>query len=439
MDVGPWSGENVGPWYRRWVQCGCHAGKTYIRVNGKVNYDVIVVGGGPAGCAVARDMAVSGFRVLVLEEHRHIGEPVQCAGIVSLRTLDLAKVSRRVVLHALKGMHVHSPLGTILELAGHRTYAVAVDRGRFDQELAAQAAGAGAVIICNLRVRDIAVNNRGVRVSACRGAGREEFYGRLLIGADGFNSLVASRLGLASPVEKVAMYAAEVEVPRLQQSLMHVFLGRETAPGWFAWLVPAGAGRARVGTGVSGILKRRSFHPKRLFDDVQKNHPDFFGDMRVVHSTGGWVPVGYRRKTYGNRVMLVGDAACQVKPVSGGGIYLGLKGAAHCARVAAAALQSDRLDDLSGYQKAWEQDFGEEIRSGLKYRQAFLGFSDRDMEFLVRYLNKPSWQRMILRYGDIDHPSRVGEKLSIAGPWAERLAPAALGLIIKGCSTLAGI
>lgn len=409
-----------------------------------MHYDVIVSGGGPIGCAVARDIAGAGFSTLVLEEHRRIGYPVQCAGIVSPRTLDLAGVSPAVVLQPLRGMRVHSPLHTTLELAGRRTYAQVIDRSLFDRELSGQARKAGAEIRCGMRVRDISRSADGVRVTAGSNGAEEEFTCRLLIGADGQSSLVAQRCKLAGPVEKVPMYAAEVELSGLSQPLMEVFLGRSVAPGWFGWVVPAGEGRARVGTGVSTLVrgKRDGFpRPKMVFDALQERHPDLFENMRVLRSTGGLVPIGFRSKTYAERVMLVGDAACQVKPVSGGGLYFGLKGAAFCARVAIGALHKNRLGeaDLSGYQRYWEADMGEEIRCGLKHRQVFLGFSDRDMEFLLRFLNKPSWQRTILHHGDIDHPSRVAEKLSLAGPWAEKFAPVGLGWLIRGCSTLAGI
>ncbi len=398
-----------------------------------MRYDVIVSGGGPIGCAVARDIAGAGYSTLVLEEHRRIGEPVQCAGIVSPRTLDLARVSPGVVLQALHGMRVHSPLATTLELAGRRIYALVVDRSRFDRELAGQALAAGAEIRCGLRLRDAVRVPGGIRVTAGHGTKEEEFCCRLLIGADGQGSTVAARFGLDGPVERVPMYAAEVELSGLSRPLMEVFLGNGVAPGWFGWVVPAGEGRARVGTGVA---KGGYPRPKAVFDLMRQRHPGLLGDMKVVRSTGGLVPIGFRTRTCAERVMLVGDAACQVKPVSGGGLYLGLKAAAHCAGVAVQALSRDCLADLSAYQRAWEADTGEEIRSGLKHRRVFLGFSDRDMEFLLRFLNKPYWQKTILRHGDIDHPSRVAERLSLAGPWAEKFAPVGLGLI-RGYAALA--
>src|SRR2546425_9169607 len=108
-------------------------------------YDVIVAGAGPAGSATARDTARAGLRVLLLEEHREVGRPVQCSGFVSPRTLDLAGVAPAdVVLEAVRGAWVHGPAGARLRLGGGRIYAYAMDRMRFGQLLAGQAEDAGA-------------------------------------------------------------------------------------------------------------------------------------------------------------------------------------------------------------------------------------------------------------------------------------------------------
>ena len=103
------------------------------------DYDLIVVGGGPAGCAVARDVAAAGFRVLIAEEHARMGEPLQCSGLVSARTLEISRVSPRVVRRSLHGTRVHAPGGQVLDLTGKKAYALAIDRVGFDQDLADQA------------------------------------------------------------------------------------------------------------------------------------------------------------------------------------------------------------------------------------------------------------------------------------------------------------
>lgn len=120
-----------------------------------MDYDVIVIGGGPVGCSVARDIAAAGFKVLVVEEHPKIGLPLHCAGLISSRTLELSRVSPRVIEHKLTGARLHAPGGEVLGLHGKRVYALAIDRAAFDRDLATQAAAAGAEIACGMRVVDL--------------------------------------------------------------------------------------------------------------------------------------------------------------------------------------------------------------------------------------------------------------------------------------------
>lgn len=156
------------------------------------DYDLIVVGGGPAGCAVAREVAASGFRVLVLEEHQRMGEPLQCSGLISPRTLEISRVSKGLVQQKLIGARVHAPGGRILNLTGTRPYALAIDRILFDRDLAGQALASGAVIREGQRVTGLESIPGGVCVSCSE----EKLTCRLVVGADGHGSLVARWLAL---------------------------------------------------------------------------------------------------------------------------------------------------------------------------------------------------------------------------------------------------
>ncbi len=463
-----------------------------------MDYDVVVIGGGPVGCAVARDVAAAGFTVLVVEEHRRVGEPLQCAGLISPRTLELSRVSPQVILHKLTGARVHAPGGRVLQLAGKRPYALAIDRIAFDRDLAAQALSAGAEIWFCARATGLRYITGGVEVelhlrqaaaqeggahglpailsgAAGRGpvisdgvSGRETYRRyvtcRLVVGADGHNSLVARWLDLPPPPEKVSMYAAEVELPGSSGQLIDIFLGRRVAPGWFAWVIPTGAGRARVGVGsarprcglsfprgyLSGkpedrvrfesekdVLEGLSGEPPRLlWEKLAGLHPDIFRGMRIVRGTGGLVPVGFMPRTYGSHALVVGDAACHVKPISGGGLYLGLEAARLCAHTVVTALKAGNYseDFLARYQRAWEKAIGLEIRCGIRHREVFLSLSDREMDMLIAFFDKPYWRKLILKYGDLDYHSRLAARLALAPPWAQRFMVNGLKALLGYCS-----
>ncbi|BAF58559.1 dehydrogenases [Pelotomaculum thermopropionicum SI] len=383
-----------------------------------MNYDVIVIGGGPAGCKTAGLIAGKGYRVLVAEEHPRIGTPVQCAGLVSPRTLKAAGMPDGVIINEIKGVYVHSPGGETLAVRCKDAAAFVIDRAGFDRKLAERAQSAGAEILTGVKAGLGKLLAEKIIVKLKSSRGESSARARLVIGADGANSRVARRINAPRSGEVVRMFAAEVQLKCPEEDMAHIFLGREIAPGWFGWLIPVDGRRARAGIGVCGVDK----HPREYFYRLAEARRDIFKDMKVICYTGGAVPIGLPPRIYGDRILLVGDAACQTKPISGGGLYLGMRGAELCAKVATKALSREDLsaERLSEYQRRWEKEMAGETQTALRHRRVFLTMSDREMDALIRFFNRPLWQYVISRYGDIDYPSLLSGKLSLARPWAEK-------------------
>jgi len=399
-----------------------------------MNYDVIVIGGGPAGCETARLIAEKGYKVLVAEEHRKIGEPMQCAGLISSRTLKAAAMPDDLIINQIHGAFVHSPGGEVLTIRDHEAYALLIDRSEFDRKLSERAQCAGAEIMTGVRasVGDFFSDETSVKLKSSSG---ESTAGtRLLIGADGSNSRVARRINAPGAEEVIRMVAAEVELKCREKDMVHIFLGTEIAPGWFGWVIPVDEKHARVGIGVS--VSGRDKHPRLYFNRMVESYPEIFKGMNIVRGTGGAVPIGLLPRIFGERTLLVGDAACQTKPISGGGLYLGLLGAELCAQVAAKALSKGNLSPefLSEYQWLWEKEMADEIQTALGHRNIFLTMSDKEMDSLIRFFKRPLWQGIISRYGDIDYPSRLASRLSFARPWAEKFFIAGFKKVLRCCS-----
>ncbi|GBF33925.1 geranylgeranyl/isoprenyl reductase [Desulfocucumis palustris] len=396
-----------------------------------MNYDVLVVGGGPAGCETARLIAEKGYKVLVAEEHRKIGEPMQCAGLVSPRTLKTAAMPDAIIINQIHGAFVHSPGGEVLLIRDQKAYALVIDRSEFDRNLSERAQCAGAEILTGVRasIGEFFPDETSVKLKS--NSGEYTARTRLLIGADGSNSSVARRINASKAEEVIRMCAAEVELECPEKDMVHIFLGREIAPGWFGWVIPVDEKRARVGIGVS----RRDKHPRYYFNRMVEANPGIFKGMKIIRGTGGVVPVGMLSRIYGERTLLVGDAACQTKPISGGGLYLGLLGAELCARVAAKALSKGNLSPefLSEYQWLWEEAMAEEIQTALGHRNIFLTMSDKEMDTLIRFFRRPLWRSIISRYGDIDYPSWLAGRLTFARPWAQRFFMAGFKRILNYC------
>ncbi|NLO90187.1 MAG: NAD(P)/FAD-dependent oxidoreductase [Clostridia bacterium] len=256
----------------------------------------------------------------------------------------------------------------------------------------------------------------GYRVAAISNNKNLTMEARLVIGADGTYSKVARWLKLDSNNPRAIMYAAEAQLKRENADIVDVFLGRRLAPGWFGWLIPLNKNTCRVGICYALVKEKRS--PKELFERMVNKFPDVFRGIQIMRCTGGAVSLGQMPKIYGPHAMLVGDAACQTKPISGGGIYPGLRGAQLCAKIAVQALKEDDLSEkgLARYQNLWEREMGREILCGMSYRENFLNFSDEDMDLLIRLLDKPKWLKTILQYGDIDYPSFLANRLFVLNP-----------------------
>ena len=413
-------------------------------------YDAAVVGAGPTGLAVARDLAAQGFRVLILEEHLQIGQPLHCSGLVTPRTLALAGVDERLVINQLTGATVHHPQGRRLSMEGGRVHALAIDREGFDREMAAQAEAAGADLWLGAKLVDIQRQGEALRleVSRRRQLGEAEAQARLLIGADGVHSRVARWLSLdahdaqparasgvptksqisrgtpsgpslitpsprRTPRERVVALGAEARLKLPRQDFVEVFVGQSVAPGFFAWAIPLAEGRARVGIATSD--GRRPIHYLKA---LVETFPQIFAGVEFLRFYGGVIPLEPLPQTYADNILLVGDAAGQTKSTSGGGIYTGLVAAKHCAQVAATALREDDLSaaSLVRYQQAWCRELGGELERGRDLRRIFLSLSDRELEHLLVILRSPRLQRLIARHGDIDSPSYLFRRLALARP-----------------------
>ncbi|MDD2554656.1 MAG: NAD(P)/FAD-dependent oxidoreductase, partial [Desulfotomaculaceae bacterium] len=231
---------------------------------------------------------------------------------------------------------------------------------------------------------------------------------------------------------KASICAAETELSRTSADLADIFLGSELSPGWFGWIIPLDHKRCRIGAGHAFV--KEAYSPRYYLEQLINRFPDHFRGIKIVRYTSGVVPMGLMPKIYAQHAMLVGDAACQTKPISGGGIYPGLRGAQICAAVAVQALQEDDFsqEKLALYQELWDKEFGSEIYSGISHRINYLDLNDHDIDTILRFLNKPFWQKTILEQGDIDFPSCLSSCLSTARPWKMKILKGMLGALNWG-------
>ncbi|MDH5695986.1 MAG: geranylgeranyl reductase family protein, partial [Dehalococcoidia bacterium] len=299
-------------------------------------HDVIVIGGGPVGSYAAYKLTGMGHEVVVLEQHKQPGEKVCCTGIISQQCVTSFAIDENVILRQSNSARLFSPSGRLIRLRREEPQACVVDRAAFDIVMASRAQAKGAEYLLNSLVRNLQVEADRVRVEVVRQGERLNLEARVVVIAAGFGSVLVKRLGLGKIGDFVMGAQATVEAIGIDE--VEVYTGQEIAPGFFAWLVPTSPPKAMV-----GLLSRHSpgLYLRGLMSSLQAQGKIASDEAKLSY---GGIPLRPLAKTYGERLLVVGDAAGQVKPTTGGGIYYGLL----CADIAADTLhQALRNDNLS--------------------------------------------------------------------------------------------
>ncbi len=350
------------------------------QLNGMQNeYDVVVIGSGPAGATTARYAAQSGLRVLLVDKKQELGAPIQCSGAVSAHALENAEVTPAALFveSAIHGFRVYDESGQFREIDyrrdkpeeyAHNPLGYVVDRRRFDRHLLGLAEQAGAE--SRLKTEALGyrpIDARRVAVRLRSFGGEVAVAARVIVGADGLQSQVGKWAGLATQI-KLSELASCLQyivegVPT--EGLLEIITGHRWAPGGYAWLFPKCPGLAEVGLGVIRTLTEKD--ARRHLDDFirQSFLAPRLKNLRVLEVQGGGVPLAAPlKRQYADHLILVGDAARHVNPITGGGIHTALR----CGRIAGEFLgeilragKPPTAAVLGQYQQRWSAALGKDM------------------------------------------------------------------------------
>ncbi len=316
-------------------------------------YDAIIVGAGPAGSKTAELLASNRFDVLLLEEDPRVGNPVQCTGIDSPRILPFSGAPEKIVMNRMNKARFYSQDGNYLELKANYQVHV-IDRHKLDDEIAKNAKRKGAKLLTSTKFENFKRVNGHLEVETTRGV----FETKLLVGADGPNSDVAKTAGIKLPEEYVIGYQETIK-DDFSENIAELWFGSKITPDFFAWVVPERKNWARVGLAA----KKDAVNYFRSF--VSRRFNRVFEKKDVL---GGVIRFGLIKDSVADNVLLVGDAASQVKPYSGGGIIYGLVGARFAANACIKAVEEKRFDYnflKENYDKRWKEKLALGIRRGM--------------------------------------------------------------------------
>jgi digeranylgeranylglycerophospholipid reductase len=340
-------------------------------------HDVVIIGAGPAGLHAARLLSERGLDVIVLEEHEAVGRPVHCTGILAKEAFDEFELARDTILNPLEAARFVSPAGRDVMYRKGSVEAVVVDRVLFDERMAERAVGAGAQILCGTRVRSLDCGADFVSVETSAGLA---LRARACVLACGARYALHRQLALHPPT--MLLHTAQAEMPAGRLGDVEVHFGAEVAPEGFAWAVPILRGDqtyARVGVMCANAAPR---YFKRMVGRISARWAIPVETMPEPRQKV--LPLTAIARTYGKRLLVVGDAAGLVKPTTGGGIYYSLLSATLAADTLVDALARGDLEaqSLAGYERRWREHLDAELSTQLSLRVLAQRMRDEDIESL---------------------------------------------------------
>jgi len=393
----------------------------------KARYDVVVVGGGPAGSWTAKWAAEKGVSVLLLEKDREIGIPVRCAEGVSEKGLKtfIPEFRQEWISRTILGVRLVAPDGTQVDAyTGERGFIL--DRKRFDADLAEMAAQRGVEVMTKAYVAGLVFEKGMVKGVYGEHLGKPfTVETSLVIGADGVESRVGRWAGLKTqcPLREIetCVQATLGGLGKTEYAfnpdIVELHFGHEVAPGGYAWVFPKSPTSANVGLGISGEYARW----KKPIDYLKTFIHRRFPNASVLTWVAGSVPVC---PIFGDivthGVMLVGDAAHQATPITGGGILNALQAGQLAGEVAGEAIRSGDVSKkkLLAYQKAWMKTEGKINERFYKIKNVLFALSDEELNHIAEILLKiPPDQRNvfnIIKAGLFRHPKLI---LELAKTW----------------------
>ena len=323
--------------------------------------DVAIIGAGPAGSTVAQELAKRGFEVALLEEHERVGLPQHCAGMLTKKACS--KFHIEVPDHVIQAEPSRLLLNYARLSVEARFDLYILDRAAFDQYLALRAQETGARLLTKSRV--VGIRREGPLWKLFTSPGRE-LRARLVVGADGYKALSVRWVGLKRPGEVASCLQYELEVGReIDTDLVVCSFGSTVAPGGYAWVVPIGPRRVRIGLGV-----RKAPRPAKHYLDALLARE--FPGSKVIRRLAGLVSTGGpMRPSYTDAFLAVGEAAGQVNPLVGSGIASAIACGRIAGQVASRALEEEDLSTarLSEYERSWWKTIGRNYELAMRIRE----------------------------------------------------------------------
>ncbi|MCK9152115.1 geranylgeranyl reductase family protein [Methanobacterium alcaliphilum] len=356
------------------------------------HYDILVVGAGPVGSTFARQMAEKGYNVGVLERKKQIGLPLQCAGLLAKKVKKVNILPDEFIINKVKGAYLHSPSDHILKVSKEKPEAFVLDRVKYDQYLAEIAISEGAQIMLQQNVCEVDLKSGRVRTN-----GGKELSADIIVDAGGHNSVLSKQLDPKSKKFEAAQYNLKFEGSIFEPEFVNLHVNEYISPG-FIWCIPISENEVRI-----GLFGRDNYANLSIFlNKFIKSHYNET-NFKIIKKHHGSIPIAnFNKKIIKERSLLLGDAAAQVKPTTGGGLIIGFAAAKMASEAASNALDNEDLSLLNQYEIEYHQKYDKELKNQLRVQKTFEMLTNNDLDSMFLKLKEKGADELISEYGDMD-------------------------------------
>ena len=349
----------------------------------------MVVGGGPSGCMAAIEVAKAGYSVCILEKDRDIGMPVRCGEAIGNEGLtQFFKPKREWIATEITAAELIAPNGKNIKVPFVHETGFILNRRIFDYDVSRIAVKNGAEVYTKSFVKSLIIDDetnfvKGVVVKYFDKEVR--ISSKIVIGADGVESRVGRWGGIKTTVKIKDMESClqySVANINLNKNQMKMYVGKEYAPGGYLWIFPKGDGFANIGIGISGKYSKHKSAKKYLDDFIDREYPD----VSILSTVCGGVSCPKPHKEpINNGLILVGDAAHQINPMTGGGIASGMRGGQIGGQIVALSLKNKDYSKifLSKYPKKMFKIFGNNHNRYYRIKEAIHHLEDEDFNYIA--------------------------------------------------------
>jgi len=364
--------------------------------NGSRWFDVIVVGGGPSGLHTANLLSDYGLSVVLFEEHSEIGKGVVCSGVVSKEAFLRYDLPKESIVGQIKDAELFSPGGLHLSYHHPETAALVVDRQIFDKRLGELARAKGVEICLNTNVVTLSVKDKFVEVSLKTPEDESSVRAQIAVIATGVNFKLQTKLGLGGPKKVIKGIQTEVKIKDLES--LRLYFGSRVSSGFFGWAIPLMNGRTRIGVMTEGNALESL--KNILSNFVTYSDPGV--EIEMIKKRG--IAFGAIPKSHSERIIVVGEAAGQIKTTTGGGIYYGLIGAEIASEVVNKAFEKGNFEarTLSEYEEIWKKSLGKEIIFGEYFHRFYTKLEDSSIDKLFHAAKQDGLLPFIATKGKFD-------------------------------------